>query len=86
MPKITRILVDGGADIDAQEQASGDTALHLAVKFQFQELTNYLVSEAKADLVRHNFSGVLPIDYAHNVESVHIQETLLKGLQVQLGR
>ena len=83
---MAKILVDSGADIDAQQQATGDTALHLAVKFQFQELTNYLVSEAKADLVRHNFSGFLPIDYADNVKSVQIQEALLKGLQDQLGR
>lgn len=59
-----RILVESGAKINAQEQKSGCTALHLAVKENLIKVACTLITELKADVNVSTFGGNSPLHLA----------------------
>uniref|UniRef100_A0A8C4Z0F1 RHD domain-containing protein n=1 Tax=Gadus morhua TaxID=8049 RepID=A0A8C4Z0F1_GADMO len=52
-----RLLVGGGAKINAGEQKSGSSALHLAVRDNLFKVACYLITELKADVNAATFGG-----------------------------
>ncbi|XP_058506949.1 nuclear factor NF-kappa-B p100 subunit isoform X2 [Solea solea] len=52
-----RLLVEGGAKINAPEQKSGNTALHLAVREDLFKVACTLITELKADVNACTFGG-----------------------------
>ncbi|KAM4591810.1 nuclear factor NF-kappa-B p100 subunit-like [Odontesthes bonariensis] len=52
-----RLLVEGGAKINAPELKSGNTALHLAVKENLFKVACMLITELKADINACTFGG-----------------------------
>ncbi|KAL2082947.1 hypothetical protein ACEWY4_020720 [Coilia grayii] len=59
-----RVLVETGAKINAQEQKSGYTALHLAVKDNLFKVACTLITELKADVNVCTFGGNSPLHLA----------------------
>ncbi|XP_063047238.1 nuclear factor NF-kappa-B p100 subunit isoform X2 [Engraulis encrasicolus] len=59
-----RLLVENGAKINAQEQKSGHTALHLAVKDNLFKVACSLITELKADVNVCTFGGNSPLHLA----------------------
>uniref|UniRef100_A0AAY4C097 RHD domain-containing protein n=1 Tax=Denticeps clupeoides TaxID=299321 RepID=A0AAY4C097_9TELE len=59
-----RLLVEGGAKINAQEHKSGFTSLHLAVRDNQFKVTCTLITELKADINLCNFGGNTPLHLA----------------------
>ncbi|XP_053779053.1 nuclear factor NF-kappa-B p105 subunit isoform X4 [Desmodus rotundus] len=57
-------LVAAGADINAQEQKSGRTALHLAVEHDNISLAGYLLLEGDADVDSTTYDGTTPLHIA----------------------
>ncbi|XP_017289142.1 nuclear factor NF-kappa-B p100 subunit isoform X2 [Kryptolebias marmoratus] len=64
-----RLLVEGGAKINAQEQKSGHTALHLAVRENLFKVACTLITELKADVNACTFGGNTPLHLASSVGS-----------------
>lgn len=59
-----RLLVEGGAKINAAEQKSGNTALHLAVRENLFKVACNLITELKADVNAITFGGNTPLHLA----------------------
>uniref|UniRef100_A0A674BE41 Nuclear factor of kappa light polypeptide gene enhancer in B-cells 2 (p49/p100) n=1 Tax=Salmo trutta TaxID=8032 RepID=A0A674BE41_SALTR len=59
-----RLLVEGGAKINAPEQKSGCSALHLAVRENFFKVACTLITELKADVNMCTFGGNTPLHLA----------------------
>ncbi|XP_062375201.1 nuclear factor NF-kappa-B p100 subunit isoform X2 [Sardina pilchardus] len=59
-----RLLVESGSKINAQEQKSGCTALHLAVKENLFKVACTLLTELKADVNVCTFGGNSPLHLA----------------------
>uniref|UniRef100_A0A3P8YPE5 RHD domain-containing protein n=1 Tax=Esox lucius TaxID=8010 RepID=A0A3P8YPE5_ESOLU len=59
-----RLLVEGGAKINAPEQKSGCSALHLAVKENLFKVACTLITELKADVNMVTFGGNTPLHLA----------------------
>ncbi|XP_037554092.1 nuclear factor NF-kappa-B p100 subunit [Nematolebias whitei] len=64
-----RLLVEGGAKINAPEQKSGHTALHLAVKENLFKVACTLITELKADVNACTFGGNTPLHLASSLGS-----------------
>lgn len=64
-----RLLVEGGAKINAPEQKSGHTALHLAVKENLFKVACTLITELKADVNACTFGGNTPLHLAASLGS-----------------
>ncbi|KAM8738974.1 nuclear factor NF-kappa-B p100 subunit isoform 3-T3 [Acanthopagrus schlegelii] len=64
-----RLLVEGGAKINAPEQKSGNTALHLAVRENLFKVACTLITELKADVNACTFGGNTPLHLAASVGS-----------------
>ncbi|KAJ8248469.1 hypothetical protein GJAV_G00242350 [Gymnothorax javanicus] len=59
-----RVLVEGGAKIDAAELKSGCTALHSAVRENLFKVACLLITELKADVNACTFAGNTPLHLA----------------------
>lgn len=59
-----RLLVESGAKINAPEQKSGCTALHLAVTGNLFKVACTLITELKADVNSFTFGGNTPLHFA----------------------
>uniref|UniRef100_A0A3B4A434 RHD domain-containing protein n=1 Tax=Periophthalmus magnuspinnatus TaxID=409849 RepID=A0A3B4A434_9GOBI len=59
-----RLLVESGAKINAPEQKSGCTALHLAVTANLFKVACILITELKADVNSCTFGGNTPLHFA----------------------
>uniref|UniRef100_A0A8C6TBP2 Nuclear factor of kappa light polypeptide gene enhancer in B-cells 2 (p49/p100) n=1 Tax=Neogobius melanostomus TaxID=47308 RepID=A0A8C6TBP2_9GOBI len=59
-----RLLVESGAKINAPEQKSGCTALHLAVTANLFKVACTLITELKADVNSCTFGGNTPLHFA----------------------
>uniref|UniRef100_A0A8C7WBB5 Nuclear factor of kappa light polypeptide gene enhancer in B-cells 2 (p49/p100) n=1 Tax=Oncorhynchus mykiss TaxID=8022 RepID=A0A8C7WBB5_ONCMY len=59
-----RLLVEGGAKINAPEQKSGCSALHLAVRENYFKVACTLITELKADVNMCTFGGNTPLHLA----------------------
>ncbi|XP_072246556.1 nuclear factor NF-kappa-B p100 subunit isoform X2 [Leuresthes tenuis] len=59
-----RLLVEGGAKINAPELKSGNTALHLAVRENLFKVACMLITELKADINACTFGGNTPLHLA----------------------
>ncbi|XP_054455832.1 nuclear factor NF-kappa-B p100 subunit isoform X2 [Anoplopoma fimbria] len=64
-----RLLVEGGAKINAPEQKSGNTALHLAVRENLFKVACTLITELKADVNATTFGGNTPLHLASSLAS-----------------
>ncbi|XP_037321081.2 nuclear factor NF-kappa-B p100 subunit [Pungitius pungitius] len=64
-----RLLVEGGAKINAPEQKSGNTALHLAVRENLFKVACTLITELKADVNATTFGGNTPLHLAAGLGS-----------------
>ncbi|XP_077960467.1 nuclear factor NF-kappa-B p100 subunit isoform X2 [Gasterosteus aculeatus] len=64
-----RLLVEGGAKINAPEQKSGNTALHLAVRENLFKVACTLITELKADVNTTTFGGNTPLHLAAGLGS-----------------
>lgn len=64
-----RLLVEGGAKINAAEQKSGNTALHLAVRENLFKVACTLITELKADVNACTFGGNTPLHLAASLGS-----------------
>nr|WAQ14799.1 NF-kappa-B p100 subunit [Lateolabrax maculatus] len=64
-----RLLVEGGAKINAPEQKSGNTALHLAVRENLFKVACTLITELKADVNSCTFGGNTPLHLAASLGS-----------------
>uniref|UniRef100_A0A7N8X1U8 Nuclear factor of kappa light polypeptide gene enhancer in B-cells 2 (p49/p100) n=1 Tax=Mastacembelus armatus TaxID=205130 RepID=A0A7N8X1U8_9TELE len=64
-----RLLVDGGANVNAPEQKSGYTALHLAVRENLFKVACTLITELKADVNACTFGGNTPLHLAASLGS-----------------
>ncbi|MFT7805948.1 nuclear factor NF-kappa-B p100 subunit-like isoform X2 [Arapaima gigas] len=64
-----RLLVEGGAHINAAERKSGSTALHLAVKENLFKVACMLITELKADVNARTFGGNTPLHLAASLGS-----------------
>ncbi|KAM4730050.1 nuclear factor NF-kappa-B p100 subunit isoform 2-T2 [Anableps anableps] len=64
-----RLLVEGGAKINAAEQKSGNTALHLAVRENLFKVACTLITELKADVNTCSFGGNTPLHLAASLGS-----------------
>lgn len=64
-----RLLVEGGAKINAPEQKSGNTALHLAVRENLFKVACTLITELKAEVNVCSFGGNTPLHLAASLGS-----------------
>ncbi|KAM6916490.1 nuclear factor NF-kappa-B p100 subunit [Xenentodon cancila] len=64
-----RLLVEGGAKINAPEQKSGNAALHLAVRENLFKVACTLITELKADVNACTFGGNTPLHLAASLGS-----------------
>ncbi|KAM9848034.1 nuclear factor NF-kappa-B p100 subunit isoform 2-T2 [Aulostomus maculatus] len=64
-----RLLVEGGAKINAPEQKSGNTALHLAIRENLFKVACILITELKADVNACTFGGNTPLHLAAGLGS-----------------
>ncbi|XP_029963380.1 nuclear factor NF-kappa-B p100 subunit isoform X2 [Salarias fasciatus] len=64
-----RLLVEGGAKVNAPEQKSGNTALHLAVRENLFKVACTLITELKAEVNACTFSGNTPLHLAASLGS-----------------
>nr|XP_020477943.1 nuclear factor NF-kappa-B p100 subunit [Monopterus albus] len=64
-----RQLVEAGAKINAPEQKSGNTALHLAVREDLFKVACMLITELKADVNTCTFGGNTPLHLAASLGS-----------------
>ncbi|XP_028278589.1 nuclear factor NF-kappa-B p100 subunit-like isoform X2 [Parambassis ranga] len=64
-----QLLVEGGAKINAPEQKSGNTALHLAVRENLFKVACTLITELKADVNTCTFGGNTPLHLAASLGS-----------------
>uniref|UniRef100_A0A667Z1I2 Nuclear factor of kappa light polypeptide gene enhancer in B-cells 2 (p49/p100) n=1 Tax=Myripristis murdjan TaxID=586833 RepID=A0A667Z1I2_9TELE len=64
-----RLLVEGGAKINAPEQKSGSSALHLAVRENLFKVACFLITELKADVNMSTFGGNTPLHLAAGLGS-----------------
>ena len=76
-----RIMMENGVDVDAQDQGSGKTPLHLAVERNLEEMVSLLVREAQVDISRTDFTGVqlqqiLPPQIPWGLDSLRLEEVL----------
>ena len=78
-----QLLLSSGVDVEARDQVSGKTALHLAVERQLEEMVTFLVKEAKVDLTREDFNGVTAIQAAEKYNSQNIKKILNKEMKKQ---
>ena len=78
-----QLLLSSGVDVEARDQVSGKTALHLAVERQLEEMVNILVKDAKVDLTREDFNGVTAIQAAEKYNSQNIKKIFSKELKKQ---
>ena len=65
-PEIVRLLVEGGADVNAAEGSGGSTPLHEAVEQDNGEMVKILVA-AGADVEAEGFMGRTPLSLAAEV-------------------
>ncbi|RXN27338.1 NF-kappa-B inhibitor alpha-like protein [Labeo rohita] len=68
-------LIQLGAEIDAQEQCNGRTALHLAVDLQNFELVKLLISKG-ADVHSFTYGGHTPYHLTYGRANTEIQKVL----------
>ena len=78
-----QLLLSSGVDVEARDQVSGKTALHLAVERQLEEMVNILVKDAKVELTREDFNGVTAIQAAEKCNSQNIKKIFSKELKKQ---
>ncbi|XP_062319587.1 nuclear factor NF-kappa-B p100 subunit isoform X2 [Osmerus eperlanus] len=64
-----RLLVEGGAKINAPEQKSGCSALHLAVRGNLFKVACSLITDLKADVNMCTFGGNTPLHLAASLGS-----------------
>ncbi|KAK0152454.1 Nuclear factor NF-kappa-B p100 subunit [Merluccius polli] len=64
-----RLLVGGGAKINAGELKSGSSALHLAVRDNLFKVACFLITELKADVNMPTFGGNTPLHLAASLGS-----------------
>ena len=76
-----RVLLEAGVDVDAQDQVSGKTALHLAVDRGLEDMVTILVKEAQVDVARTDFSGLTALELAETGRSVAVKKTLIKEIK-----
>uniref|UniRef100_A0A3Q1HL91 RHD domain-containing protein n=1 Tax=Anabas testudineus TaxID=64144 RepID=A0A3Q1HL91_ANATE len=72
-----RLLVEGGANVDAAEQKSGNTALHLAVRESLFKVACTLITELKADVNAVTFGGNTPLHLAASLGSPSLCSMLI---------
>ena len=70
-------------DVEARDQISGKTGLHLAVERQLEEMVNFLVKDAKVDLSREDFNGVTAVQAAEKYNSQNIKKIFNKEMKKQ---
>ena len=75
------MLVASGVDVEARDQVSGKTALHLAVERQLEEMVTFLVREARVDMTREDFNGVTAVQAAEKYNS--LKKIMSKELKKQ---
>ncbi|XP_034040171.1 nuclear factor NF-kappa-B p100 subunit isoform X2 [Thalassophryne amazonica] len=64
-----RLLVEGGAKINAPEHKSGSSALHMAVRENLFKVACFLLTELKADVNTCTFGGNTPLHLAASLGS-----------------
>ncbi|XP_057649127.1 nuclear factor NF-kappa-B p105 subunit isoform X2 [Chionomys nivalis] len=72
------LLVAAGAEVNAQEQKSGRTALHLAMEYDNISLAGYLLLEGNAHVDSTTYDGTTPLHIAAGRGSTRLA-TLLKA-------
>jgi len=77
-------MMENGVDVDAQDQGSGKTPLHLAVERNLEEMVGLLVREAQVDISRPDFTGVSALELAENCKSATIKKMLSKEIRKQV--
>ena len=80
---VVEMLVTSGVDVEARDQVSGKTALHLAVERQLEEMVTFLVREARVDMTREDFNGVTAVQAAEKHNSQAIKKIISKELRKQ---
>ena len=78
-----QLLVSAGVDVEARDQVSGKTVLHLAVERQLEEMVIFLVKDAKVDLAREDFNGVTAVQAAEKYNSGNIKKIFNKEMKKQ---
>ena len=77
-------MMENGVDVDAQDQGSGKTPLHLAVERNLEEMVGLLVRDAQVDISRPDFNGVSALELAENCNSATIKKILSKEIKRQV--
>ncbi|XP_061767430.1 nuclear factor NF-kappa-B p100 subunit isoform X3 [Nerophis ophidion] len=72
-----RLLVEGGAKINAPERKGGHTALHLAVRDNLFKTACVLITDLRADVNARTFGGNTPLHLAAAVHSHTLCSMLL---------
>lgn len=80
-----RLLVEGGAKINAPEQKSGNTALHLAVRENLFKVACTLITELKAEVNACSFGGNTPLHLAASLGSPTLCSMLIAAGDVGSG-
>ena len=81
LAEAVRVLLEAGVDVDAQDQVSGKTALHLAVERGLEDMVTILVREAQVDIARTDFSGLTALELAETGRSLAVKKTLIKEIK-----
>ena len=81
LTEAVRVLLEAGVDVDAQDQVSGKTALHLAVERGLEDMVSILVREAQVDIARADFSGLNALDLAEAGRSLAVKKILSKDIK-----
>ena len=76
--------MENGVDVDAQDQGSGKTPLHLAVERNLEEMVSLLVRDAQVDISRPDFNGVSALELAENCSSATIKKILSREIKRQV--
>lgn len=76
--ELVKLLVDAGADLEAQDKAHGVTALHIAALKGNLNLTKLLLDKGANPNAKSN-DGRTPLDLARAKKQKNLEEMLLRG-------
>ncbi|XP_058790152.1 NF-kappa-B inhibitor cactus-like [Phymastichus coffea] len=76
---LVRILIDAGADLEAQEYLAGRTALHLALEYGCGNVVSFLIRECRLSFDAVTYAGYTAYDIASCIDESLAKELVRYG-------
>nr|CAE47442.2 ank3 protein [Toxoneuron nigriceps polydnavirus] len=77
--EILQVLISWGVNINRQDEVTGESILHLAIKFHHLKLTKWIIKYSGINLNIRNYNDESPYELAYKLKNYYVMWLLRKN-------